>query len=217
MFTCCSLKMKLPLYQMLNTMLYVIIGIALIWMVASVITQYTGNGEVVETGSEYHTEKALIVYNPDPYYNFDFQICKSFADGLLNENISSTICTTKNLQADDYHHYNLYVFCANTYNFAPDWEVVKAINKPSLKNENVVALTVGAGRTKRAKSKLEQLLKSKSANLLDSKAYWLLRPNDADRIKENNVQIANEKANRFGREIGKIISKTKKYQQLENI
>lgn len=195
-------------------MVYLIISIALIWTAATLITQYSGNGEVVETGSEYHTEKALIVYNPDPFYNLDFQICKSFANGLLSQNISSTICTTKNLKADDYHHYNLYVFCANTYNFAPDWEIVKAIKKLPLKNENVVALTVGAGSTKRAKNKVEQLLKSKSANLLDSKAYWLLRPNDEDRTKENNVQVANDKANQFGKEIGKIITKIEELQPL---
>ncbi|MEL6141170.1 MAG: hypothetical protein AAFU67_06100, partial [Bacteroidota bacterium] len=108
--------------------------------------------------------------------------------------------------ADDHH---LYVFCANTYNYAPDWGVSRFIktNHDLLKNKKVVAITLGAGSTESAQKKMEKLIRKKSANLLASKAYWLSRPNDESKPGENNVKVAIDMARKFGQEIGaRIVS-----------
>ena len=77
-------------------------------------------------GDENATKKALIIYNPDPLYNLDEQVCKSFAEGLGKHGFSSKVATVR-LAPQESETYDLYVFCANTYNWAPDWLVTKYI------------------------------------------------------------------------------------------
>jgi hypothetical protein len=85
---------------------------------------------------------------------------------------------------------NLYVLCANTYNWAPDWAINRYVKSHSLlANKKVVAITLGGGTTARSKKLFENIIMSKNANLIDSKTFWLWRPNDESRMNEKNTKV----------------------------
>ncbi|NND52266.1 MAG: hypothetical protein HKN54_07660, partial [Flavobacteriaceae bacterium] len=45
----------------------------------------------------------------------------------------------------------------------------------------------------------------KGVELLGSEMYWLLRPNDENRMKDKNVEVAKDQAKAFGKQIGQIL------------
>lgn len=187
----------------LRNILKVVLAIVLVWTGLTLYVQYSGKEFIKEFRASPSSATALIVFNPDPIYNLDEQVCTSFAQGLKEQHISSTLATVTSAKAFLRTEYDLYVFCVNTYNWTPDWRLTNFIKShPGLDQEKVVALTVGAGATMRAQRKLEWHLTDRGAHLLGSEMYWLLKPNDESRMKEKNTKIAAEKAYDFGKEIG---------------
>lgn len=188
---------------------YAIGAFLILWGGVSIVTPSLKNADTVEIGQENAVQRALILYNPDPYYNFDEQVCKNFAAGLKSKNISSTIISTKNFEANK-GDFDLYVLCANTYNFAPDRGIQNVIkNELDLNEKNIIAITLGAGTTNRAQNILDRLVTEKGGTLLDSKSFWLLRPNDDSRSKEDNIAVANDMALQFGKATAEKLSKVK--------
>jgi hypothetical protein len=102
-------------------------------------------------------------------------------------------CHGRRLQDTKETDYQLSVFCANTYNWQPDWALCRTIEKQiTIVDKEVIAITVGAGSTDNSQKVFEKLIKSKKANLLDSKSFWIWKPNDKSRTAESNVQVALE-------------------------
>lgn len=190
----------------LKTVTYVIVIILMFWGILTIWAQYGGKQKSQSIGNKNSKRKALIIYNADPIYNLDEQICKSFAEGLSKYGFSSKITTVKLIENTN-SDYDLYVFCADTYNWAPNWKIANFIkSNRNLSGKNVIAITLGSGSTERSQRKLEEVLKEKKVNLLDSKSYWLLRPNDETRMKEKNTAVANDMAKTFGEKIGKQLN-----------
>lgn len=198
--------------KIMKKILIFIIAFLAFWAVLTLIVEKKGSVSTIIIGSSKNHQKALILYDPDPFYNLDEQICKSFAQGLAEKGWVSkiaTIAATDNLSNEQF---DLYVFCANTYNWAPDWALSNFIkNHQGLKEKKVVALTLGSGSTKRSKRILENLIKQKEAMLVSSKVFWLLKPNDESRIKESNVKVAVEMAAIYGNNTAQYL-KDKKFQ-----
>lgn len=186
--------------------LYIAASIIIFWTLVTLWAQYGGKQKTHSIGNSDAPNKALIVYNPDPIYNLDEQVCNSFAEGLAARGFVSEVSTVKNVPKP-LKNFDLYVFCANTYNYAPDWRLSSFITSNDFAAKNVVAITLGSGSTERSQRVLEALIKSRLANLLASKTYWLLRPNDESRLQEKNVEVATDMARKFGEEIGKQLSK----------
>jgi len=185
------------------TIPYILISILSIWLLTTLWAQFGGIQREVFIGDPKAEKRALIVYNPDPFYNLDEQVAKSFAYGLYQEDFSSVISTVKKAK-DLKQDYDLYVFCANTYNFAPDWLLKRFIRThPNLERQNVVAITLGAGATRRAKIILEGELEYKNANILASESLWLLRPNEECLPENSNIENAIQIAEEFGQYIGR--------------
>ncbi|MBT8252724.1 MAG: hypothetical protein KJN68_02045 [Bacteroidia bacterium] len=183
--------------------------VLLVWAGLTIWVQYSGKEFVKTIGAEPALASALIVYNPDPIYNLDEQVCTSFAMGLKQLQIRSTIKSVKAAETQQ-QDYDLYVFCVNTYNWTPDWRLTNFIKEhPKLKDAKVVALTVGAGATMRAQRKLEWHLSDRGADLLGSEMYWLLKPNDEARMKEKNAEVAQDMAMNFGKRIGSLIAENR--------
>lgn len=98
--------------------------------------------------------------------------------------------------------FQLYVFCANTYNWSPDWAVTRFIKKhAAITDKNVVAITLGTGTTGRSQKVFENIIKSRKGKLIDSKTFWFWRPNDQTRLKESNVVVAVDMARKWGNQI----------------
>lgn len=187
------------------TLRNVIIIVLLLWIVLTLFVQFFGSAnKKVFKGSDICYVNALIIYNPDPINDFDLKVCKSFAKGLLENNIESTIISVKH-KPIEIRNYDLIVFCANTYNFNPDWGIQKIIQKQNLKHKYVANINLGAGSTAIAEKKLNELVVEKGAVLLGSHSFWLLKPNDESVPNKNNVDIALDQSKAWASEISKAL------------
>ncbi len=139
--------------------------------------------------------RALILFNPDPLYDLDRQVGTAFAEGLQARGWEVRLATLGAGPGRSETDYELYVFCANTYNWAPDWPSVRFIGQAEwLEGRPVVAITLGSGSTYRSKRLLEEALAERGARILVSKTYWLMRPNDESRMQDSNIEVACEMA-----------------------
>lgn len=187
-------------------MWYILLSILAVWAVLTFWAQAKGKAKLVMLGNTTAAKHILIVYDPDPFYNLDEQVCNSFAKGLLTDSTCITIATTAAAEKLTGTAYSLYVFCANTYNWQPDRAVSNFIKMhPHLNNRPVIAVTLGAGSTAASKKTLEKIIHKKEALLVDSRSFWLLRPNDEQRMKERNVTAALLQVTAWAKEISKRI------------
>lgn len=144
------------------------------------------------------------VYNPDPFYNLDEQVCRSLGQALADQGMQVTVASVAAAETAASQPIDLYVFCANTYNFRPDWAVSNFIRKQTnLAGKSVVAITLGSGTTEASQNALETLIRDKKARLLDSHSLWLLRPNDESRMQESNVAVSVSMAYAWGTDMAK--------------
>ena len=143
--------------------------IAIIWTGLTFIVQFKGVEKMVVFGEANVGREALVVYDPDPLYNLDEQVCESFAKGLVTKGWIAKVATVAAANKLPDQQFDLYVFCANTYNWAPDWAISGFVKKLDLNEKPVAAITLGSGSTKRAKTVFETIIKKQGANLLGFK------------------------------------------------
>lgn len=186
------------------------ISLLFICLILTVWVEKEGPYDKWNMGNIYATKKALILYDPDPFYNLDQQVCESIASVLADNDYNVTIATVAAVNDIKTTDYQLYVFCANTYNWKPDWAITRAIEQQlTITDKNVIAVTVGAGSTEYSQKSFEKLIKAKKANLLDSKSFWIWKPNDETRTKESNVKVAVDISSLWVSKIIKNINKLK--------
>jgi hypothetical protein len=187
----------------LHIVYLILLGIAFIWALLTLFVERKGAEKQIVLEQPFAEKTALIVYDPDPFYNLDEQISTSFAKGLNDKSVwSIKISTVASAEKLKDSNFDLYVFCANTYNWAPDKAIRDFIvNHKHLEGANVAAITLGSGATERSQRVLEGVIRQKGANLLGSETYWLMKPNDENRMSESNVYVAVDMARTFGDEI----------------
>ncbi|MEZ5015517.1 MAG: hypothetical protein R2800_00565 [Flavipsychrobacter sp.] len=195
--------------KLFRTMLIIAIVILAIWIGLTIWVEIPKGNTITHLGEQNAPQKALIVYNPDPLYNLDEQVCNAFAQELAQHNIYTTVATIKASREAHFNEkdFDLYVFCANTYNWRPDWPTnyfVKEITE--LKNKKAVAITLGSGSTAASKAAFEKTINKHCNNLLFSETYWLMRPNDEERMKEKNVLVAIDQAKSLAKKTAAIIT-----------
>ena len=143
-------------------------------------------GEGSSLGSE-----ILIVYDPDPFYNLDEQLCRAFAKALSDSGFHGMVATVSAARELKNGNFKAYVLCANTYNWRPDWSITSFIKKDIIiKDKPVIALTVGSGSTEWSQANFEKIIRQQHGKLIDSKSFWLMRPNDESRTGESNSNVA---------------------------
>lgn len=170
------------------------------WTALTLYVERPGPPKQWEFNNNHHTTKALIVFDADPFYNLDEQICLSFAKALSENGFNVRVATVAAAASINKTDHDLIVYCANTYNWRPDWAITDYIEEQSLpsENRNVVAITLGAGSTESAKKRLEEVIVNQGGKLLGSYALWLWRPNDEQKMEQPNVDVAVEMAYAWG-------------------
>jgi len=176
--------------------------LSLVWIAMTLWVESKGPSRSTEFTISGDSLDVLIVYDPDPIYNLDEQICISIAKGLNEEHVNATVVTVRATDDLDLHQFDAVVTCANTYNWAPDAAVTSFIKEHTdLKSMPVVAVTLGSGSTAESSRHLKDLLQGEGIELLNDHEWWLMRPNDESRLKEKNVDVANDQAFAFGQTI----------------
>jgi hypothetical protein len=187
------------------TILWVAGAIVLLWAFLTLFAEVKGKDKLFLFGDTSSNRTALLVYNPDLFYNLDEQVCSSFARALAGEGWLAKVATVAAAEKMGNGEIDLYVFCANTYNWAPDWPISNYIKKhQGIQGKNVVAITLGGGSTSVSQRRLEEMLSKHQVRLLDSRSFWLLRPNDENNPKTPNVQVAREQAKQLAKKIAQM-------------
>lgn len=183
-----------------------VLGIAIFWTLLTIWAERTGPKRSWELGNQPSRINVLIVYDPDPFYNLDEQVSRSFGQALANQGLAVRVATVAAANEFKDQPVDLYVFCANTYNWRPDWAVSNFIEQQAaLANKPVVAITLGSGSTDASQKALEKLIRDRKGILLDSRSLWLSRPNDESRLNESNTQVAVSMAHKWGEKIAQQI------------
>lgn len=178
------------------------VGVILaIWIILTFWAEAKGPARSLDLGMTNTGKKVLVVYDPDPIYNLDEQVCQTFAEALAAEGMQVKIATVAAAAMPDLQGYDVFVCCANTYNWRPDWAIANFINTTPLENKPVVAITLGSGSTKASQKALERLITKKKSLLMDSRTYWLMRPNDESRMEESNVKVCLSLVTDWAREV----------------
>ena len=151
--------------KFLSIIITVTIIILASWLFLTLLAERPGPKRSFQSGPATSINRMLIVYDPDPFYNLDEKICESVGKMFADKNGNVKTATVLGAEAGD-TAYDLYVFCANTYNWSPDREVTRLIESMGLDNKNVIAITVGGGSTERSKREFEHILKRKKLFLL---------------------------------------------------
>ena len=181
-----------------------LLAVGAVWIALTIWAESAGPKRSWKLGNQAAKKRALIVYDPDPFYNLDEQVSRSFGQALADNGMQVTVATVKAVEESPEQAIDLYVFCANTYNWAPDWSMSSFIRQQvHLDGKPVVSITVGSGGTKSAQKALEKIILDRKANLLDSRPLWLMKPNDESRAKESNITVAVSMAYSWGEEIAK--------------
>lgn len=169
------------------------------WTFLTVFVERVGPKRSWQLGSASAKKRALIVYDPDPFYDLDEQVSRSFGQALADQGMRVTVATVAAAKGFDSQAVDLYVFCANTYNFRPDWAVSNFIKKQvALAGKDVVAIALGSGSTEASQRILDELIVENKGKLLNSKSVWLLKPNDEAKTTESNVNVAVSMAYTWG-------------------
>ena len=115
--------------KLLKVSLYTIITIMSGWSVLTVIVQRTGPKESWTYGRQNSITKVILVYDPDPFFNLDEQVCRAFAQVLGENGLQANVVSVAAAREIRLSSFNVYVFCANTYNWGPDLAVSNYIKE----------------------------------------------------------------------------------------
>lgn len=190
-------------------MKYILITLSIIitfWTLLTYYVEQPGPAKAWYLDSTYHAKKILIVFDPDPIYNLDEQVCLSFGKGLVNKNIGVTVVTVAAVDQINLNSFDGYVLCANTYNWSPDWAIVNLVESSNfIKAKPVIAITLGSGSTQQSQSAFENILVEQGGILIHSTSMWLMRPNDEERMEYDNVEVAKSIAYQKGMQLADSI------------
>jgi hypothetical protein len=194
-----TMKKRSLLRYLVAALTLVIIG----WTALTIYVQITGPSKQWTFESPGAKKTALIIFDPDPFYNLDEQVCISLAKALAENKINAHVATVAAAEQLRSKHFDVVIYCANTYNWRPDWAVATFIESSNnnFQNTSAVGITLGAGSTEASQKHLEKIISKGAAKLIASYSLWLWRPNDKKKIDEPNVEVAIVMAHDWGKQI----------------
>lgn len=177
--------------------------IAIGWTAMTFYVEATGPAKRWRLESTNGKNSALVVFDPDPFYNLDEQICISFGKSLKESGFDVDVATVAAAEQFKLNEFDVIIYCANTYNWRPDWSITSFIedNKEFITDKNCVAITLGAGSTEASQKYFEEVIKDNGGKLIASYSLWLWRPNDETKIEQPNVDVAIDMAQTWGKQI----------------
>lgn len=97
--------------------------------------------------------------------------------------------------------YALIAVVSDTYWWSPDIPTLRYLGRARFD----VGLIGGAGSTARSQRILDKALRDTGATVIETRSFWLWRPNDKARMKEPNREVALSQAKQFGEASGRVV------------
>jgi hypothetical protein len=184
----------------------IIVVIALILLVGGIgITFYVEHEAEPkrESLSGHGDARALVLYHPSRDAGFSDEISLAVAQGLKDAGFAVDRETTTSSTSAKPQGYAVIAVVANTFWFQPDRPTLRYLARARLEEVKAIGLICGAGSTDRSERLLSEALMKTGANLVETRSYWISRPNDETRIEAQNRAVAIEKARAFGLATGR--------------
>src|SRR5689334_9385601 len=118
------MKRKQILRYSVTTLILIVIG----WIVITLYVEQTGPSKQWSFGTG-QGKSALVVYDPDPFYNLDEQVCRAFGETMAKDSMIVTVATVAAAESLEPKTYDVLVYCANTYSWRPDWAITNYIEE----------------------------------------------------------------------------------------
>jgi flavorubredoxin len=142
--------------------------------------------------------RALILFHPSRDAHFSDELSISLADGLKSAGFSVHRATITRDTPDALKDYALIAVVSNTYWWTPDIPTLRYLKRARIDGVHAIGLIGGAGATGRSQKMLEEALRKTGANVIQTRSFWLFRPNDETRMNEPNREVATQMARQFG-------------------
>ena len=188
--------------------LLLLVGLAVVSLIVEMEADYT-----VETVAESGTAKALVLFHPSRDARFSDDLAMAFAEGLKIAGFAVRRATLTRATPGDAEGYALIGVVTNTYYWAPDLPTLRYLDRARLQGVPAVGLVGGAGSTARSQRMLEEALRQAGAKVIETRSFWLWRPNDESRMKEPNREVALQLARQLGTRTGRSVLSAKQEAQ----
>ncbi len=165
---------------------------------------------IVERESEYAVEtfsasgklRALVLYHPSRDAHFSDDLSLALARGLAAAGFAVDRATFTSQTPPNPGQYAVVGLVSNTYFWTPDRPTLHYLERARLQGVAAIGIMGGAGATGRSERLLREAIAATGARVLQTRSFWLLRPNDESRMDDPNRQVAMDEATRLGRDLG---------------
>jgi hypothetical protein len=148
--------------------------------------------------------RALVLYHPSRDAHFADDLALAVAHGLQSAGFAVDLATlTSSTPAPQ--GYALVVVVSNTYYWTPDLPTLHFLARAKLNGIALLGVIGGAGSTGHSERVLEQALRRTGGNVIDTRSFWLWKPNDESRLEEPNRDVAMQMATQLGANVGQRV------------
>ncbi|MFN0120555.1 MAG: hypothetical protein ACKV2V_08640 [Blastocatellia bacterium] len=189
--------MKIPRLKMIISITGLILLAVVI--VVSIVTQKEADYTRRTMGAAGNA-RALVLFHPSRDARFSDDIAVELAAGFNAAGYVVDLVTMTSETPAEPREYGLIGVVSNTYYWAPDLPTTRYLARAQFADIPAVGLMCGAGSTARARGILDEALRGAGARVLETRSFWLWRPNDEGRLSEPNREVARQMARRFGLE-----------------
>lgn len=154
---------------------------------------------VLEPLAEGGDARALILYHPSRDAGFSDELTIALAAGFQAAGFSVDRATVTRETPDRWQDYDLMGVVSNTYFWMPDRPTLRYLRRARLDGIPVIGIMGGAGSTGRAERILAARLEDTGAEVIRTRSFWILRPNDETRMDEPNRSVAMDLARELAR------------------
>ncbi|MGB8327297.1 MAG: hypothetical protein WCE48_06930 [Steroidobacteraceae bacterium] len=166
---------------------------------------------VVEREGQYRFEhlgggnqaRALVLFHPSRDAHFSDELSQALGNGLKQAGLSVDRATLTNLTPAEPKGYVLIAVVSNTYYWTPDIPTLRYLGRARFGATPVIGLIGGGGATARSQRMLDAALRQAGGRVLQTRSFWILRPNVETRLHEPNRKVALDLARQFGATAGR--------------
>jgi flavorubredoxin len=158
--------------------------------------------EVLSQGGK---ARALVLFHPSRDAHFSDDLSTALAEGLTGAGFSVDRESLTRATPPQPEDYALIAVVSNTYWWTPDRPTLQYLQRARFDGRYAIGVIGGAGATGRSQRMLDLALRATGAKVLQTRSFWLMRPNDETRMKGSNRAVALQLARQFGETSGRTV------------